>query len=54
MSDSLINLMVVVVKVATLKKTRHENLVLFMGACMTPPKLAIVTRSEVCRDCDCR
>jgi len=36
---------IVVLKVATLKKTRHENLVLFMGACMTPPKLAIVTRS---------
>lgn len=28
-------------EVATLRKTRHENLVLFMGAC--PPKLAIVT-----------
>lgn len=34
-------------EVATLKKTRHENLVLFMGACMRPPKLAIVT--ELCR-----
>jgi kinase suppressor of Ras 2 len=30
-------------EVATLRKTRHENLVLFMGACMTPPKLAIIT-----------
>merc|ERR1740128_1420695 len=29
--------------VATFRKTRHENLVLFMGACMNPPKLAIVT-----------
>ncbi|XP_073984311.1 kinase suppressor of ras isoform X1 [Rhodnius prolixus] len=28
--------------VATFRKTRHENLVLFMGACMQPP-LAIVT-----------
>ena len=37
-------MIVCVDKVATLKKTRHENLVLFMGACMTPPKLAIVTR----------
>lgn len=25
------------------RKTRHENLVLFMGACMKPPRLAIVT-----------
>lgn len=30
-------------EVATFKKTRHENLVLFMGACMNPPFLAIVT-----------
>jgi kinase suppressor of Ras 2 len=30
-------------EVATLRKTRHDNLVLFMGACMKPPKLAIVT-----------
>ena len=29
--------------VATFRKTRHENVVLFMGACMNPPKLAIVT-----------
>ncbi|BET02612.1 kinase suppressor of Ras [Nesidiocoris tenuis] len=29
--------------VATFRKTRHENLVLFMGACMKPPRLAIVT-----------
>ena len=31
-------------EVAMLRKTRHENLVLFMGACMKPPHLAIVTR----------
>ena len=30
-------------EVATFRKTRHENLILFMGACMTPPNLAIVT-----------
>ncbi|XP_058061298.1 cyclin-dependent kinase 12 [Anopheles bellator] len=30
-------------EVATFKKTRHENVVLFMGACMNPPRLAIVT-----------
>ncbi|UXI15099.1 hypothetical protein NH340_JMT01042 [Sarcoptes scabiei] len=30
-------------EVAIFKKTRHENLVLFMGACMKPPHLAIVT-----------
>ena len=29
--------------VATFRKTRHENVTLFMGACMNPPKLAIVT-----------
>ena len=29
--------------VATFRKTRHENVILFMGACMKPPKLAIVT-----------
>lgn len=31
-------------QVAMLKNTRHENLLLFMGACMKPPHLAIVTR----------
>lgn len=31
-------------EVATFRKTRHENLVLFMCACMKPPHLAIVTR----------
>lgn len=30
-------------EVATFKKTRHENVVLFMGACMKPPRLAIIT-----------
>ncbi|XP_046390732.1 kinase suppressor of Ras 2 [Ischnura elegans] len=30
-------------EVTTFRKTRHENLVLFMGACMKPPRLAIVT-----------
>ncbi|XP_050302569.1 kinase suppressor of Ras 2 isoform X2 [Anthonomus grandis grandis] len=30
-------------EVAMFRKTRHENLILFMGACMKPPKLAIVT-----------
>ncbi|KAM0728626.1 Kinase suppressor of Ras 1 [Formica fusca] len=30
-------------EVGTFRKTRHENLVLFMGACMKPPRLAIVT-----------
>lgn len=33
-------------QVQTFRKTRHENLVLFMGACMEPPKLAIITRFE--------
>uniref|UniRef100_T1KLM3 Protein kinase domain-containing protein n=2 Tax=Tetranychus urticae TaxID=32264 RepID=T1KLM3_TETUR len=30
-------------EVVTFCKTRHENLILFMGACMKPPHLAIVT-----------
>jgi kinase suppressor of Ras 2 len=30
-------------EVAIFKNTRHDNLVLFMGACMKPPRLAIVT-----------
>ena len=29
--------------VATFRKTRHENIILFMGTSMNPPKLAIVT-----------
>ena len=32
------------VEVANLKKTRHETLVLFMGACIEPQRLAIITR----------
>ncbi|XP_028400943.1 kinase suppressor of Ras 2-like [Dendronephthya gigantea] len=35
-------------QVQTFRKTRHENLVLFMGACMEPPKLAIIT--SLCKD----
>lgn len=31
-------------KVSILKKTRHHNLALFMGASLTPPNLAIITR----------
>lgn len=31
-------------EVVTLPKLRHENLVLFMGACTKPPDLAIVTQ----------
>lgn len=34
-------------QVGTFRKTRHENVVLFMGACMDPPKLAIIT--SMCR-----
>ena len=30
-------------EVSVLKKTRHENLALFMGASLVPPNLAIVT-----------
>ena len=40
-------------EVATFRKTRHENLILFMGACMNPPKLAIVTslcKGSVCQN----
>ena len=35
------------IQVANFRKTRHDNLVLFMGACMRPPHLAIVT--SLCR-----
>ena len=31
-------------QVSVLKKTRHENLALFMGASLAPPNLAIVYR----------
>ncbi|CAG0890650.1 unnamed protein product [Cyprideis torosa] len=34
-------------EVATLRNTRHENVVLFMGACVEPPQLAILT--ALCR-----
>ena len=37
--------------VTTFRKTRHENLILFMGACMNPPKLAIVT--SLCKGEEC-
>lgn len=30
-------------EVSIFRKTRHENVILFMGACMKPPRLAIVT-----------
>ncbi|KAK7809143.1 hypothetical protein U0070_006157 [Myodes glareolus] len=37
-------------EVMAYRQTRHENVVLFMGACMSPPHLAIITRSaSVCR-----
>lgn len=32
-------------EVMAYRQTRHENVVLFMGACMSPPHLAIITRS---------
>lgn len=31
-------------EVMNYRQTRHENVVLFMGACMAPPHLAIITR----------
>lgn len=31
-------------EVMNYRQTRHENVVLFMGACMNPPRLAIITR----------
>ena len=40
-------------EVAILKKTRHENLALFMGASLTVPNLAIVTRYVCVRVCVC-
>ena len=33
-------------EVMNYRQTRHENVVLFMGACMAPPHLAIITRSD--------
>lgn len=38
-----LNLLPLLHQVSILKKTRHENLALFMGASVTPPNLAIVT-----------
>ncbi|ELK15499.1 Kinase suppressor of Ras 2 [Pteropus alecto] len=32
-------------EVMAYRQTRHENVVLFMGACMSPPHLAIITRT---------
>ncbi|KAH3883289.1 hypothetical protein DPMN_007244 [Dreissena polymorpha] len=46
-TDNAAQLSAFKVEVANLRKTRHENLVLFMGACMKPPHLAIVT--SLCR-----
>jgi len=31
-------------EVMNYRQTRHENVILFMGACMAPPHLAIITR----------
>lgn len=46
-ADNAAQLSAFKLEVAMLRKTRHENLVLFMGACMKPPHLAIVT--SLCR-----
>ncbi|XP_053375416.1 kinase suppressor of Ras 2-like isoform X2 [Mercenaria mercenaria] len=46
-TDNAAQLSAFKLEVAMLRKTRHENLVLFMGACMKPPHLAIVT--SLCR-----
>ena len=35
------------------RNTRHENVVLFMGACMSPPHLAIITRYVMTRRLTC-
>ncbi|ESN96031.1 hypothetical protein HELRODRAFT_189079 [Helobdella robusta] len=42
-TDDQIQLQAFKLEVTNLRKTRHENLVLFIGACMEPPKLAIIT-----------
>ncbi|ESO97857.1 hypothetical protein LOTGIDRAFT_104167 [Lottia gigantea] len=42
-SDNQAQLAAFKLEVGVLRKTRHENLVLFMGACMKEPRLAIVT-----------
>lgn len=31
-------------EVMNYRQTRHENVILFMGACLAPPHLAIITR----------
>ena len=31
-------------EVSVLSMIRHENVVLFMGACLEPPNLAVITR----------
>ncbi|UYV83298.1 KSR1 [Cordylochernes scorpioides] len=43
MNDSKATLETFKQEVAIFRKTRHENLILFMGACMKPPHLAIIT-----------
>uniref|UniRef100_A0A3B4WJ05 Kinase suppressor of ras 1b n=1 Tax=Seriola lalandi dorsalis TaxID=1841481 RepID=A0A3B4WJ05_SERLL len=39
-------------EVMNYRQTRHENVVLFMGACMAPPHLAIITRYS-CKNNPC-
>lgn len=36
-------------QVSTLRKLRHQNILLFMGACVSPPHFAIVTK--FCNGC---
>ncbi|MGH0166202.1 UNVERIFIED_CONTAM: hypothetical protein FKN15_050156 [Acipenser sinensis] len=38
-------------EVMAYRNTRHENVVLFMGACMSPPHLAIITRPLCALQC---
>lgn len=35
-------------EVSVLSMIRHENVVLFMGACLEPPNLAVITRYTAC------
>ena len=35
-------------EVSVLSMIRHENVVLFMGACLEPPNLAVITRYVKC------
>lgn len=37
-------------EIAQLTKIRHENIMLFMGACIEPNKLAVITRYVVFLD----